>query len=204
MTWHSESVQQRVWWRQVVSSTTHLILFSVEPRADGLRNLDVIRNVLRPSLGRWEENGTAALSCHMLPWASWTFCHGVKKQYKLLVLHEFVGFPHSEGEGKCSNGSLAWVIAQVEWLNACGCRMWMCCSHVPKSCRTWLLCKYSVIEAVPVISLYLFSLHLVRCKWGSHPCSLAAKWMSGNYWMPANAAKECERQHEPISANSIK
>lgn len=35
-------------WNKVVSQTTHIVLFSLEPRVDGLRNLDAIRNVLRP------------------------------------------------------------------------------------------------------------------------------------------------------------
>eukprot|EP00435_Cladocopium_sp_Y103_P034308 s1640_g8.t2 len=36
-------------WNKVVSQTTHLVLFSAEPRVDGLRNLDVIRSVLQPN-----------------------------------------------------------------------------------------------------------------------------------------------------------
>lgn len=36
-------------WDKVVSQTTHLVLFSAEPRVDGLRNRDVIRSVLRPN-----------------------------------------------------------------------------------------------------------------------------------------------------------
>ncbi|CAK9052463.1 unnamed protein product [Durusdinium trenchii] len=35
-------------WRKAVARTTHLILFSVEPKVDGLQNLDTIRGILRP------------------------------------------------------------------------------------------------------------------------------------------------------------
>ncbi|CAK8999484.1 unnamed protein product [Durusdinium trenchii] len=38
-------------WRKAVARTTHLILFSVEPKVDGLQNLDTIRGILRPPLG---------------------------------------------------------------------------------------------------------------------------------------------------------
>ena len=49
---------------QVVSQTTHLVLFSAEPRVDGLRNLDAIRNVLRPPLVALDQTQQLTINTH--------------------------------------------------------------------------------------------------------------------------------------------
>ena len=59
---------------QVVSQTTHLVLFSAEPRVDGLRNRDVIRSVLRPPLV-WDKSETILTCSEHHPGTSHQMCH---------------------------------------------------------------------------------------------------------------------------------